>query len=92
MNQLHRTIQPGEIVVMSAAYYQGHEPIDRAFICETGFGLDTFTRGSKIFGRWVDGTGNDEVSGYEIDPVQTRELQTELQAAEALELAKEIAQ
>jgi len=74
-NALNRTIQPGEIVVMSAAYYKGNTPKDRAFICQSGFGLDTFTFGGKIFGRWADGSGNDEVSGYEIDPAETRKFQ-----------------
>lgn len=43
-NKLNRQIQRGEVVIMSGEFYKGDTPADRAFVCEAGFGLDSFTR------------------------------------------------
>jgi DnaJ-class molecular chaperone len=72
-NTLNRDIKKGEIVVM-----QGAQPLyHRAFVCETGFGMNDKTTGGSIGGYWLNGTGRDAVRGEQIDPRATMKFKRE---------------
>lgn len=50
------------------------EGLDNRFLCEGGFGCNSFTNGTKIFGKWVaDGT-EDQIGGYDLtaDPPEEK--------------------
>lgn len=64
-NSLGRNINPGEVVMMKAEYFQ--PGIDLRFRCKTGFGLLSLTSGGGIVGEWVEDGVKDRVEGYMID-------------------------
>lgn len=78
-NALDKKIERGERVVVSRSYFEDlvkHASVEsRTFICEHGYGMSPFTMGSKITGRWADGTGADVIVGSMIDVEETRKLQ-----------------
>lgn len=56
----------GKTVVLSSRYYRGDEAA-RTFRCESGFGCSSFTRGSAIYGRFVQDGEKARVEGGEIE-------------------------
>jgi len=66
MNSLNRNIEKGEIVILSAKCYKGDEE-SRKFKCESGFGMNSFTSGTAIFGAFVKDGEKCRVEGYEIE-------------------------
>lgn len=72
-NRLNRTIEVGEVVVISKKYIP--DPIrNRLFRCFAGVGMKSFTMGSAISGEWLDGAGRDRIEGYMISPRETSRL------------------
>ena len=77
MNALNRHIESGERLVVSKETmkpeFQKLE--NRIFIAESGFGLEAFTSGSHISGRFeIDGESTN-IRGNEISVDETREVQ-----------------
>lgn len=66
MNSLNRSIKEGEVVTLSAKHYSG-DVESRKFKCEGGFGMESFTIGTAIFGTFVKDGEKCRVEGYEIE-------------------------
>ena len=56
----------GKIVILSSKYYKGIEE-ERKFKCESGFGCFPFTRGTAIFGFFINDNEKSRIDGYEIE-------------------------
>lgn len=75
-NNLKRTIEVGEEVVVSANVLKAG--VDPIFVCEGGFGMESFTRGNAIVGYWKADDTKGRIEGYWIDKEATEKHQKEL--------------
>ena len=77
VNNLKMHINAGDEVVVSKEFFKDKSlPIEkRIFICDgNGFGTESFTHGSAIFGKWKDGSGDDRIEGDMIDVEETKQF------------------
>ena len=68
-NSLNEDLSRDTVVVLRSDIY---DLPDRRFRVKSGFGLSKKTAGSTVFGEWVEDGQHDRVSGYDIDPAETR--------------------
>lgn len=74
-NALHRDLVPGEEVVILKASMSPlfqEDPKWRVFVCNGGFGMKSYTAGSKIFGFYKADRESSYIHGEEIDVVATQ--------------------
>lgn len=84
MNALGREIGEGEVVVVKKSVFDNPKSVtleERLFVCESGFGMKSFTSGSAVMGHWKDGSGNDRIEGHMIDKKETEKYQNEIRAS-----------
>jgi hypothetical protein len=79
MNNLHRDIEKGEIVVLNKDLFkpQYHELRFRLFEVESGFGMSSFTAGGAIYGKSVCDGEEFRIDGSDIDAKETIQYQKE---------------
>lgn len=68
----------GKIVILDNQYYKGEKDIDRAFLCEDGFGCSSFTHGNAITGKFLIDGEHCRVEGYQVKRLATDEEIEEL--------------
>jgi hypothetical protein len=75
-NALNRNIKKGEEVVVDAKWLKEEfrAPDKRVFVCHSGFGIDSFTVGAKIFGyyKWEGADHDDFIRGEWISVEETK--------------------
>jgi hypothetical protein len=73
VNNLKRSLKAGEEVIVNKDHFQGVDPAEkeRIFICESGFGMQSFATGTRIFGRWKMDNSPGVVRGQNIDTEAT---------------------
>ena len=65
-NSLSASLKNKKVVVAAKFCKDGMSESERTFLCETGFGCDSFTNGTSIYGKWSDGE-QDKINGYMIE-------------------------
>lgn len=75
MNNLKRTIQPKEIVIIQAHLLKPEYWADRRFQVEDGYGMSAITIGSALFGTWLVDGERCRMDGAHIDVADTNLFQ-----------------
>ena len=68
MNILNRPLK-GQIVLVRKEFCN-NDVTDRRFLCEDGFGCDTFTNGEGIFGKWLVDGEQDRINSRMIEELK----------------------
>jgi hypothetical protein len=71
----------GKVVILDKKYFKGSD-IERAFLCEDGFGCSSFTRGNAIIGKFLIDGEKCRVEGYQVKRIATKEEIAELKQTE----------
>jgi hypothetical protein len=77
VNNLDRNIKAGEEVIVLKEDFADPEAQekDRIFICDSGYGMSSFTSGGKIFGVWKKDGSKGMIRGINIDAEATAKHQ-----------------
>ena len=75
MNNLNREIRRGEIVILNPDDVLPEFKHDTRFLCKSGFGLQSITIGTGIFGKWLIDGEECKMSGENISKPLTLEFQ-----------------
>lgn len=72
-NSLNRDIEKGEVVVLAKKYFKTEYPApeDRLFVVDSGFGMNGFTSGRALFGKFLKTGLEVRAEGYMIDAKET---------------------
>lgn len=71
-NSLSQNLK-GKYVVLNRSYYKGDDTTERVFLCEGGFGCESYTIGSAISGMFIIDRERARVEGYEVQRLATPE-------------------
>lgn len=74
-NSLGRNIQKGEVVIIKKDILKPAFQADRRFEVLGGFGMNSFTTGRALFGKFLVDGEETRMSGYDIDKEETEAFQ-----------------
>lgn len=68
-----KQIKEDDIIIMAVeSMGPGYTVVGRAFVCDgKGFGTDPRAVGTAIYGKWLDGAGEDRVERTNISKLET---------------------
>lgn len=71
-NSLNIDLKNKWVVLKQEFFKKGLKAEENLFFCENGFGCNSYTSGTAVFGKFQD---NEEarISGYDIDRLATKE-------------------
>ena len=68
-NALNQPLKGKTVLVKREHFKDDAGPIRMYFVCESGFGCDSFTAGTKIYGHWEFDGEKDVISGYDVESI-----------------------
>ena len=68
-NALNLELKGKTVLVKAEHFKEGTGPIRMYFVCEDGFGCDSFTSGTKIFGHWKSDGEKGMINGYSVEKI-----------------------